>query len=243
LRAGTLTTHVKITKVAHAGGMIIQNFDFEVQCVGRPVYRGDTYFGFFTKQALSQQVGMREAKAYDPSPEEQARGQQFLYPTQSPSPDSQLRIIDSIDLFGPDGGPHGLGFIRGSKRVDPDEWFFKAHFFQDPVCPGSLGLESFLQLLKVVAGRRWGAKSDCQFEVLSPNLHQGSAQGDVWARPHRWTYRGQVLPTNKKVTVQASITAMDDVHHRLQADGFLRVDGLVIYQMNDFTLGMRMGTP
>ena len=60
-------------------------------------------------------------------------------------------MIDRIDGFVRDGGPHGLGFIQGSKPVDPADWFFKAHFHQDPVWPGSLGLESFLQLLKVVA--------------------------------------------------------------------------------------------
>jgi 3-hydroxymyristoyl/3-hydroxydecanoyl-(acyl carrier protein) dehydratase len=32
--------------------------------------------------------------------------------------------------------------------VDPAEWFFKAHFFQDPVQPGSLGIEALIQLLQ-----------------------------------------------------------------------------------------------
>ena len=60
-------------------------------------------------------------------------------------------MIDRIEMFVADGGPRGLGYIRGSKDVDPDEWFFAAHFYQDPVMPGSLGLESFLQLAKFVA--------------------------------------------------------------------------------------------
>jgi 3-hydroxymyristoyl/3-hydroxydecanoyl-(acyl carrier protein) dehydratase len=37
--------------------------------------------------------------------------------------------------------------VIGRIAVDPSFWFFKAHFFQDPVWPGSLGLESFLQLV------------------------------------------------------------------------------------------------
>ncbi len=60
-------------------------------------------------------------------------------------------MVDRIDAYVSDGGPHGLGFVAGSKRVDPSAWFFQAHFQGDPVWPGSLGLESFLQLLKVVA--------------------------------------------------------------------------------------------
>jgi hypothetical protein len=36
--------------------------------------------------------------------------------------------------------------------------------------------------------------------------------------------------------VQAVVTARDDVTRILTADGFLLVDGLIIYQMQDFTL-------
>jgi hypothetical protein len=45
-------------------------------------------------------------------------------------PGKALRMIDRIDVFQPRGGPHALGYIRASKDVDPDEWFFKAHFFR-----------------------------------------------------------------------------------------------------------------
>src|SRR4029077_20866129 len=46
--SGTLTTHVKMTKVSHSGGMIIQHYDFDLRCEGEPVYVGNTYFGFFS---------------------------------------------------------------------------------------------------------------------------------------------------------------------------------------------------
>ncbi len=72
--------------------------------------------------------------------------------------------------FDPAGGPKGLGFIRGTTDVNADAWFFKAHFFEDPVWPGSLGLESFLQLLKVVACAAvgWGRDAGAvQFETLA----------------------------------------------------------------------------
>ncbi len=42
---GTLTTKVKITNVSQSGGMIIQNFDYEMHPIGL-VYQGNTYFGF-----------------------------------------------------------------------------------------------------------------------------------------------------------------------------------------------------
>jgi hypothetical protein len=55
-------------------------------------------------------------------------------------------------------------------------------------------------------------------------------------RPHAWTYRGQVLPTDEDVTVLLEVTGVDEANRRLTANGFLTVDGRVIYQMTDFTL-------
>src|SRR5207248_10809274 len=99
-------------------------YQFAVRDARRVVYEGETYFGFFTRRALDQQVGLRDAKPYDPTADEIRRGRQFPVPTEAPFPDERLRMVEQIDLLVPDGGPQGLGFIRGSKRVDPGEWFF-----------------------------------------------------------------------------------------------------------------------
>ena len=53
---------------------------------------------------------------------------------------------------------------------------------------------------------------------------------------HHWLYRGQILPDNCKVVVQAFVKKWDDGTRRLTADGLLWVDGRVVYRMNDFTL-------
>jgi acyl transferase domain-containing protein/3-hydroxymyristoyl/3-hydroxydecanoyl-(acyl carrier protein) dehydratase len=224
-QTGVLTTTVKITRVAASGGMIIQNYDYEVRDSAATVYRGDTLFGFFSREALANQVGIREAAPYEPTLAEAARGRRFDYPAEAPFPERQLRMVDRVALFVPDGGPQGLGFIRGEKMVDPKEWFFKAHFYQDPVCPGSLGLESFLQLLKVAAVERWGSA--------------GRLEAVAMEQKHKWTYRGQIVPTNRLVTIEAVITAVDDEAHCLKADGILLVDGKAIYQMDDFTLRLK----
>jgi acyl transferase domain-containing protein/3-hydroxymyristoyl/3-hydroxydecanoyl-(acyl carrier protein) dehydratase len=221
--AGTLSTRVRLLRVASSGGMIIQSYEFVVRGEGGEVYRGQTTFGFFTREALAQQVGIRETQPYEPTKQERARAKDFAYPRQAPFPDDRLRMIDRIACFVSDGGPHGLGFIEGRKVVRPEEWFFKAHFYQDPVWPGSLGLEAFLQLLKAAAVEFW------------PNCRNGRFL-TCPTKPHRWRYRGQVVPTNKEVTVQALLTNRDDATRTLTADGFLLVDGRLIYQMNDFTL-------
>jgi 3-hydroxymyristoyl/3-hydroxydecanoyl-(acyl carrier protein) dehydratase len=236
----TLTIRTRMTKVSDAAEMIIEHFDFAVSQDAQTIYSGDTYFGFFTKQALAQQVGIRNAQkeAYTPSLDQLRHHRPIIFKNAAPlfpeDPDANpgpslalpakaLRMIDSIEAFVPDGGPEGLGFIRGVKTVDPEEWFFKAHFFQDPVCPGSLGIESFLQLIKFAAMKRW------------PHLVKSHRFEWIMDEPHSWSYRGQIVPDNKRIEVDAVITKMVDTPApALYANGFLKVDGRYIYQMENF---------
>jgi 3-hydroxymyristoyl/3-hydroxydecanoyl-(acyl carrier protein) dehydratase len=223
-RSGTLATRVKITGVSSSGGMIIQNYEFSVSSASGPVYSGDTYFGFFSKVALDQQVGLRDARLHEPDAAERAAASSFSFPSGAPFPDERLRMLDRIDVLTLTGGPHGEGFVRGSKDVRPDERFIASHFYQDPVWPGSLGLEAFLQLLKVFAARRWGAEDTSRLRFATLALGQS----------HHWVYRGQVIPRDRHVTVEASIREIDDAQRQIRADGFLTVDGRIVYQMRDF---------
>jgi 3-hydroxymyristoyl/3-hydroxydecanoyl-(acyl carrier protein) dehydratase len=224
--SGVLTATAELKKAAASGGMIIQEYAFTVADRQGTLYEGETMFGFFSREALNNQVGIRDAVPHRPTAEEEERGEGLPYPKTRPFPEKILRMIDRIELFVHDGGPAGLGYIRGTKEVDPAEWFFKAHFYQDPVTPGSLGLEAFLQLLKFVAVERWGWREGDILSTVALN------------RRHNWLYRGQIVPTNSRVTVEAWITGVDDGERLLSADGILGVDGRLIYRMNDFTLQM-----
>jgi 3-hydroxymyristoyl/3-hydroxydecanoyl-(acyl carrier protein) dehydratase len=237
-----LTMRTRMTKVSEAADMIIEHFDFEVWADDRAVYSGNTYFGFFTAQALSQQVGLREP-VYTPDAADSNRAHRMAIPVEPPTtpeeapkgtvyqpgglalPAKSLCMIDAIDIYHPDGGPHGLGYVRGTKKIDPSEWFFKAHFYQDPVCPGSLGVESFLQLVKFAAMQRWPDRvATHRFETLCDQVHE-------------WQYRGQVVPTNRMVLVDAVITRIEDcAEPTIMADGWLQVDGIYIYKMTGFGL-------
>ena len=237
-----MTMRARLTKVSEAADMIIEHFDFMVLQDTEMIYSGDTYFGFFTKQTLAQQVGIRNAEktAYTPSTDELRHSRSFIFDDAAPlfpedtdmnsaaslaMPAKALRMIDRVDAFVPNGGPQGLGYIRGVKKVDPDEWFFKAHFFQDPVCPGSLGIESFLQLIKFTAMNQW------------PHLVETHRFEWIMGEPHSWSYRGQIIPENKIIEVDAVTTKMVDTPMpTLYANGFLKVDGLYIYQMENFGL-------
>ena len=229
--SGTLTTTVKMTRVSNSGGMIIQHYDFDLRCDDQPVYVGNTYFGFFSRASLANQIGIRDAKPFIPSSTELAQANRFPYIDAAPFADSQFKMIDEVQLS-LIGGPAGHGFAIGSTSVDPTSWFFQAHFYQDPVVPGSLGLESFFQLLKLYAAARWQLGEDAEFE--NPIIHGRSTAINS---KHEWVYRGQVVPRDQLVTVSAVITQVDDRVRELSAEGFLSVDGRVIYQMKDFSLG------
>ena len=243
--AGTLTMRVQITKVSEAAGMIVQSFDMQIWKAGRVVYDGDTQFGFFSSAALARQVGIRDAadRRHVPDADEVRRARRFPLETVAPFtpedsagapsdgelvlPARALRMVDEIELFIPDGGPAGLGFIRGVKQVDPHEWFFAAHFYQDPVCPGSLGLESFLQLLKVAALDRWGEgiRHTHRFEPIA------------LGHTHTWIYRGQIVPRNRRVEVDVVVTGVEEgPTPMITGHGFLSVDGIPIYEVQAFGL-------
>ena len=239
---GPVNARARLLSSSMAGDMLIEQFAFEVFQRNRPVYSGETSFGFFTEAALERQVGLgkddrsgewerwhagRTAKTMtlaDLAPlqpddsEEDAPGDFAL-------PGAALRMIDRIDRYDPHGGENGLGYLRASKDVDPRAWFFQAHFFQDPVCPGSLGIESLIQLLRWAARQRWPALAATHMPLITEGA------------PHTWRYRGQIRPGNKCVTVEAVINKIDDgFEPALWADGYLKVDGLSIYKMQDFGL-------
>jgi 3-hydroxymyristoyl/3-hydroxydecanoyl-(acyl carrier protein) dehydratase len=241
----TLTTRTRLTQISIAGDIIIEQFDFQVFQSGLKIYEGDTSFGFFTKEALAIQTGIHggSENAYVPDVEEIKNAESFNIKHKPPfdpydknpvnnktdqahslsMPAKAVLMLDRIDMYIPDGGPYGLGFIRGIKKVDPDEWFFKAHFFQDPVCPGSLGIESFLQLIKFIAIDRFKhLENSHRFELLTKI-------------PHNWIYRGQILQENKKIEVETVVTKISDKPNpEIFANGYLKVDGLYIYKMDNF---------
>jgi len=257
----TLTMRSRMTSVSHAGGIIIQNFDMEVLKGDQNIYKGKTNFGFFTGQSLSNQTGIKKSDLhYIPSDSEintlNTLTEKGDIPIEYPftlqdhgpltpddtnedreinltegMPSKALRMVDTIDLILPVGGKYGKGFIKGSKNVNPDEWFFKAHFYQDPVCPGSLGVESFLQIIQFYALTLWKYDPATHEMVMAPHTH-------------KWIYRGQITPLSRKIEVCAHIRKIyesfneaDKHHHnRLTADGLLYVDGLCIYQMENFSM-------
>jgi acyl transferase domain-containing protein/3-hydroxymyristoyl/3-hydroxydecanoyl-(acyl carrier protein) dehydratase/NAD(P)-dependent dehydrogenase (short-subunit alcohol dehydrogenase family)/acyl carrier protein len=237
--AGTLTIQTRMTDVFKAGDMIIQEFDLTVTNRGKRIYQGTTRFGFFTAQALAEQKGIRNTTlALDTPPSPQTP--LMVFDTASPltpddpatginkgMPASALCMVDQIDMLESSGGNFGRGYIRATKKVSPTEWFFDAHFYEDPVCPGSLGIESFLQTLRF-------------FLLKTFNIDSGTHTPQLMTdQAHEWIYRGQIIPANQKVTIHTHIREVSEtaLAYSVTADGALCVDGLPIYEMKQFKVG------
>jgi 3-hydroxymyristoyl/3-hydroxydecanoyl-(acyl carrier protein) dehydratase len=201
VRPGTrvVCTRVELTNVSRAAGMIIESFRVECHADGELLLGGTAVFGYFLTSAFAQQPGL------PPAVEERERlslpGHHYDPPDLGP----MLTMLDRITGYWPDGGQAGLGRMRAEKDVDPGDWYFKAHFFQDPVMPGSLGVEALCQLL------RW---------------HVGHFEPTALT----WTYRGQVVPADRLVTVELEILEIGD--GTVRARGWLWVDGRRIYRVD-----------
>ena len=235
--AGTLRTTIKLLDVSRSAGIIIESFLVECFVGDTAVYRMRTVFGFFPRAAFENQAGLPV------SDEDRARvtaasefrvdlkrrpARYFNHEPRLPSP--MLCMLDRITMFAAQGGRKGLGAARGEKDVDPAEWFFKAHFFQDPVQPGSLGIEALIQLL--------------QWLMIERGLGEGVVgarfEPVMVGRACTWKYRGQVVPSNARITTEMEIVEIGEDARGVFAigEGSLWVDGVRIYQVRE--LGMRI---
>jgi 3-hydroxymyristoyl/3-hydroxydecanoyl-(acyl carrier protein) dehydratase len=243
----TLRTTVELRSLSQLGDVTIVSFTARCTALGGPGGGGDvldmeTVFGFFPEKDLAGQVGLAPSeaeRAIMEQPSEHAfdlRGRpeapgvdKFLAGT-ARLPGPMLLMLDRVTGYWPEAGRAMLGRLRAGKGVDPGEWFFRAHFFQDPVMPGSLGVEAMCQLLQwylIERGATAGLASP-RFEPI------------MTGQPLSWKYRGQVRPTDGQLTIELEITAsgQDDQGRYAIADGWLWVDGLRIYQVTG--LGMRV---
>jgi acyl transferase domain-containing protein/3-hydroxymyristoyl/3-hydroxydecanoyl-(acyl carrier protein) dehydratase len=230
-------TRAELLDISRSDGMIIETFAVECTVVGGPadgtrIFTLRTAFGFFPVDMLEHQVGLpssaadRESLAQPGDRIAELRGSGGEPRLAGP----MLLMLDRITAYWPDGGEAGLGRLRAEKDVDPGEWFFKAHFFQDPVQPGSLGVEAMCQLL--------------QWYLIERGLAAGPPhprfQPVMTGHQLTWKYRGQVVPANERITIEMEIAALgeDERGRYAIATAWLWVDGLRIYQVRD--LGMRV---
>ncbi|MEU7632088.1 beta-ketoacyl synthase N-terminal-like domain-containing protein [Nocardia sp. NPDC049220] len=206
----------------HAG-MIIVAFDLACDANGTPVLSASTVFGFFPRDAFADQVGLPATSA------DRANlvpaGDPMIEPDSPLSSGPTLRMWDRITAYHPTGGPAGLGRIVAEKEITGSEWYFRSHFFQDPVQPGSLGVEAMIRLLRFVLNDK-GSTAGSRFESVALDERL------------TWKYRGQVTPDNSLVTIELTVSRIEwtGAVCLAVADAALWVDGTKIYQVPDLSV-------
>jgi 3-hydroxyacyl-[acyl-carrier protein] dehydratase/trans-2-decenoyl-[acyl-carrier protein] isomerase len=132
-----------------------------------------------------------------------------------------MLMFDRITSITEDGGEHGKGEIVAEFDLNPNLWFFKCHFQDDPVMPGCLGLDALWQMVGFFLGWMGG-------------LGKGRALGVDEVK-----FTGMVLPTAKKITYIVNLKRV--VMRKLVlgiADGIMKVDGKVIYEAKGLRVGL-----
>ncbi|MFT6991293.1 MAG: 3-hydroxyacyl-[acyl-carrier protein] dehydratase/trans-2-decenoyl-[acyl-carrier protein] isomerase [Paraglaciecola sp.] len=146
-------------------------------------------------------------------------------PGNSQLPAPNMLMMDRIVEIHETGGTYDKGYIVAELDITPDLWFFACHFPGDPVMPGCLGLDAMWQLVGFFLGWSGG-----------PGKGRALGVGEV-------KFKGQVLPTAKKVTYRIDLKRV--IKRKLfmgLGDGTVEVDGRVIYQAKDLKVGLFQDT-
>jgi len=240
LRGKTIVNDSRLLSTVIAGSNIIQNFSFELSCDGEPFYQGKAVFGYFKGDALKNQLGIDNGKITQPwhvqngiAADSQInlldkQHRSFNAPQGQPHyrlAGGQLNFIDKADIVKA-GGKAGLGYLYAERTIDPSDWFFQFHFHQDPVMPGSLGVEAIIELMQTYA-----IDQDLGAGFKNPKF--GQILSDI-----KWKYRGQINPLNKQMSLDVHITSVTDDNGKriIMGDANLSKDGLRIYEVKDIAI-------
>jgi len=231
---GTLTVAATLTQLSSAGSMVLMAFRGQVTARERLVCSFETVFGFFPGQAMREQPGLPLGDG-GRAPLDEAAPVRFTIAERARLPTGRLRMLHRVTGLWTEGGRHGRGRIRAERDVDPGDWYFKAHFFQDPVQPGSLGMEAMRQALQIFL------LETVSEEVRATHRFEGITTGP---EPVVWKYRGQVLPEDPLITVDLDVTArgVDERGPFAQAEGSLWAGDKRIYEASRLAVRLVMST-
>ena len=239
-------TSVLVSSIA-LGGTILQNYTFELSIDGQVFYKGKSSFGFFPADALASQVGLDKGEEVAPWFEteqlttkdymqiklDSLYGKMKLFKAPDAKPhyrlgENQLNLLDHLKIA-KNQGQYGKGYIHATKFVKTYDWFFTCHFYQDPVMPGSLGVESILQAMQVFA-----LQQDLAKDFKSPKFVQLKNHKTIWK------YRGQILTNVKEMHLEVHIKTIEQGGNQLAiiADAYLWNGKMRIYQVTDLALGI-----
>ncbi|MGB8214242.1 MAG: hypothetical protein WCE68_11855 [Anaerolineales bacterium] len=227
-RGKTVEIRAELLKTVFYGAIIIQHFSFELSCNGEVFFIGSSSFGYFSAEALAGQTGLDAGKKVMPwltiagpeinkAPVDQAILEDSL-------PPGKLHLLDTL-VIDQAGGAHQQGYAYANRRNTPGDWFYACHFHEDPVMPGSLGIETIIQAMKVFAEQQ----SNSAAPVI---LATGQKMN--------WTYRGQVLQSHRQMQVEIHFQKVQQVGNTKQftADASLWADDTRIYEVHNMAIAI-----
>ena len=136
-------------------------------------------------------------------------------------PSDQMLMFDEIINIDDRSGSFNKGSIEAELNVNPDLWFFKCHFKEDPVMPGCLGLDAMWQLLGFYL--LWSGLPGIGRALGADNIK----------------FFGQVLPSAQKVIYKLDIKRVINRGAIVGlANGEMFVDGRKIYSAERLKVGL-----
>lgn len=191
LHGQVVTARAELRSSALSGGTIIQKFAFSLSVSGQDFYEGESVFGYFSYASMAAQAGLDGGHSLPP----RAGWTPAASPLQAPQATS-LQLLDRIFPYTDQSSP--LSGLWAERTINPADWFFERHFYQDPVMPGSLGIEAMVQALQHLAVQRGDAQAGQPYQFL---LNQ----------PLSWKYRGQILRSTPRMLVEVALDRVESL--------------------------------
>jgi 3-hydroxymyristoyl/3-hydroxydecanoyl-(acyl carrier protein) dehydratase len=226
VRGKTIRVHAELEKTIFSGTTIIQDFYFELLCGDLVFFKGRSSFGYFPAHIMAAQVGLDKGEPTKPWLLREMPSENFrtISINGDGLPGGRLRLIDNV-IIEQHGGIHKAGYAYSKRSISAEDWYFACHFYQDPVMPGSLGIEAIVQAMTVLM---------LSEEKSKPTVYIAIGQ------EIEWKYRGQVLQENKEIQVEVHIQDIQ-IHDSVKycsGEASLWADDKRIYEIHNLTLAL-----
>ncbi len=226
-RGKSIVANADLLSTTLGGGTIIQKYRFTLSLDGNIFFQGESVFGYFQAGAMANQAGIDNNKLTPPA--DGSQGEQLLVlPPVNPEqpywslPSGQLDLLHPAEVW-VKSAPGQPEEIWVKKTNNPDDWFYTCHFYQDPVMPGSLGIEAVFQALQAYAMAK-GVGS----QFRSPRFKL------ITGEPVTWKYRGQIVPKTHTLTFRVIVKASvwEEGRWIIRGDASLWAEATRIYDIN-----------
>jgi len=226
LRDKTVCDEVRLLSSTRGQGAIIQTYEFTLSCEGTVFYEGWSSFGYFSKKSLTRQSGLGPFASAAVGQEPAGAVPSTHLSVDRRTVPVQLQQVTEVRISEP-AGQSGYANLSTKGRISPSDWFFQAHFYQDPVMPGSLGVEAAFQAM--VGYARW------RYPKVS-----GGVTRQVVDHEMVWKYRGQITPEDRqwRVAVQLTDVRVDPAGVTLFGDASVWKDDARIYQIDGMAVSL-----